>query len=164
VDPRGGLPGVVGGKLCDAVVRGTLGENEKSGRPLRDEARNKLRDGVEEMPEKSAVERVGLDKLDPEMVLNLLGLSPGILMEPPLILVELLIDAVDEAKFVFLPVSWLRSLALKDCESLLDGPWGRPMILREESWEGVARFAGDSNEALELGRGKEDGLLTSTFR
>jgi hypothetical protein len=93
-----------------------------------------LRDGVEEIPEKSAVgRRVGLDKLDPEMVLNLFGLSPGILIELPGAFVELVADMVDKAKFVFLAVSWLRSLALKDCESLLDGPWGRPMIFREES-------------------------------
>lgn len=147
------------------MLYGTLGEKEKSGRPFADEARNRLRGvvAVPEMPEKSAVGRVGLEKVDPEMVLNLLGLSPGItLIEAPAGLMPFTLDEATEEKFVFLGVP--KSLALTDCDSLLDGPCGRPIILRDDNCEAVARFAGDSGDALRPTRGREGVLLASTFR
>jgi len=80
VEPLGGRPGVVGGKLSFMVLYGTLGEKvERPGRALRVDPRKRLR-GVVAVPEKSVVGRpVEREKVEPETVLYLFGLSPGIL-------------------------------------------------------------------------------------
>lgn len=91
---------------------------------------------VELWPVKFVLGRVAMDEENEE---GLLGLSPGIRLGVPIVTVLV-----------------LRSDAVKLWESLLDGPWGRPMILREAIWESEARFAGLSgaDDAL-AGRGSE---------
>lgn len=84
--------------------------------------------------EKSVVGRVAdREKVDPETVLNLLGLSPGILTSA-LGGFEALVLAESDEKLVFfgVVVDW-RSEALTEYESLLDGLAGRSMILRDDS-------------------------------
>lgn len=144
------------------MVFGTFGEKEKSGRPLAEEARNRFR-GIVAVPEK-VVDRSVFGRVDREneIVLYLLGLSPGILDGAPFGFEALMLDEAIEEKFVFLGV--LRSLALIDCDNLLDGPCGRPMILRDDNCEAVAFFAGDSNSSLRSGRRTKGVLLASTFR
>lgn len=102
VEPLGGLPGVEGGKLSFMVLYGTPGEKESPGRPFRDDPRNKLR-GVVAVLEKSSTGRVDCEKLEPEMVLNLFGLSPGIRMRAPDGR-EVLVLADSEEKLVFFGV------------------------------------------------------------
>jgi hypothetical protein len=134
VAPLGGRPGVEGGKLSFIVLYGTLGEKvERPGRALRVDPRKRLR-GVVAVPEKSVAGRVvDVEKVEVEMVLNLLGLSPGILIRvvdgfEALVLVE------SEEKFVLFGVlDDCMSEALTEYESLLDGLAGRSMILREDS-------------------------------
>lgn len=115
---------------------------------MRVEPRKRLR-GVVAVPEKSAVGRVvDAEKFEPEMVLNLLGLSPGILTKAlddfaALVLLE------SEEKFVcFGALDDCMSEALTEYESLLDGLAGRSMILRDDSCASEARLTGDSGDAL----------------
>lgn len=85
--------------------------------------------------EKSVAGRVvDREKFDPEMVLNLLGLSPGILTRALDGFAALVLAESDE-KLVFFGaavVDW-RSEALTEYDSLLDGLAGRSMILRDDN-------------------------------
>jgi hypothetical protein len=114
------------------VLYGTRGENGRPGRPFRDDPRNKLR-GVVAVPENSVVGRVDLEKLEPEMVLNLFGLSPGILIRALEGLVFVLAESDEKLVCFGLLDGWLKSAALTDWDNLLDGLAGRSMILREDS-------------------------------
>jgi len=109
--------------------------------------RNRLR-GVVAVPEKSAVGRVDFEKVAPEMVLNLLGLSPGILTRAVDGFEALALVESDEKLVFFGVVDDCMSEALTEYESLLDGLAGRSMILRDDSWASEARFTGDSGDAL----------------
>lgn len=86
------------------------------------------------VPEKSVVGRVvDREKVEPEMVLNLFGLSPGILTRA-LDGLEALVLVESEEKLVFFGVVVdCMSEAFTEYESLLDGLAGRSMILRDDS-------------------------------
>lgn len=131
VEPRGGRPGVVGGKLWVRVLVGTRGEKfEVAGREYKAEERNMFR-GVEVTPEKLVAFGMFSAACDAADVGNegggLLGLSPGIRLG----VVSAMLDgrcAISDAEMLW--------------ESLLDGPWGRLIILRLASCDSEARFIG----------------------
>ena len=118
VEPLGGRPGVVGGKLWFMVVGGTRGEKAKAGRLFKPEDRKRFR-GVEAEAGMLEDRRVLIVKL-PGLE-GLLGLSPGILVVMGL---GVPAAAVEAEKLVGL---WLlggrtKSDTVMDWDSLLDGP------------------------------------------
>lgn len=140
------------------VLWGRVGEKAKLGRWLRAVERNMFR-GVVAEPERLATLRLLSEKLVRVLLLVLLlpalillGLSPGILVRVRVMLG--LLDVVAE-KLVLLgaPDSRAKSVAVIDCESLLDGPWGRSIIFLVDNWASEARFAGLSGDALKPTRG-----------
>lgn len=130
VEPRGALPGVFGGKLWVKLLGGTRGEKVGSpGRGYRVEDRKIFRE-VEAAPEKLVLlewSGSGRDTVDANEEDGLLGLSPGIRFGVATAVLAgcgVMSDA---------EILW---------ESLLDGPCGRPMILRAAICDSEARFAG----------------------
>jgi len=132
VEPRGGFPGVLGGKLwfSELAAAGTRGEKVcMLGREYSAEERKRFR-GVEVTPEKlvdlgTTLLDGACDMTDADMAGGrLFGLSPGIRLT------------------TMLDGRWAISDAEMLWDSLLDGPWGRPMILRDAICDSLARFIG----------------------
>ena len=98
--------------------------------------RNRLR-GVVAAPEKVVVPYALEEKLAP-----LMGLSPGILL-------GVVVDMLKLVCFGVLEGASPKSFAVKLCESLLEGPWGRSIIFLAASCDSEARLAGLSRDAVD---------------